>query len=58
MAKLKRERPEPRDKVIQVRVTTAEAEYLQAAADRRSISVADLIRAALDAYPLAGRKAR
>lgn len=50
MARFKRDRPGARDRVIQVRVTAAEADYLKAEAVRRSLNVSDLLREALDAY--------
>lgn len=49
-ARLRRERPPARDRIIQFRATAEEAEFLRAEATRRGLKVADLIREAVDDY--------
>lgn len=54
---LKRDRSEARDKVIQVRVTTSEADILRGIAKANDWTMADLLREALDDW-LQRRKGR
>jgi hypothetical protein len=50
MAKLKRDRPDPRTRIVQLRVTESEARILHDIAAANGWSVAELIREALDQW--------
>lgn len=50
MAKLRREKPELRARMLSFRASASEAEFLKSLAKSRGVSLAELLREALDEY--------
>lgn len=50
MARLRREKPEARGKMLSFRVSESEATYLRGLASDRGMTLAELFRAAIDDY--------
>jgi hypothetical protein len=50
MARFRREKPEARDRMLSFRASASEAEFLKGLAESRGVSLAELLREALDEY--------